>query len=242
MISQIIENILVPSSDYIYGFAKLDGLLDDEYRNYPAGISIGKRLDNEILDPVENGPTLEYYNHYRETNKDLTELSIAISNELKKLDIKCIPVVPTFPMGSEEFKPYLKTLRYKISHKMIATRAGLGWIGKTDLFISREFGPRLRLVSILIDRTLNANRKTIDRSLCGNCDICVVRCPAHAANGMLWDINTDRDLFFDANKCRGKCGELGKLLLKKDLRICGICVSVCPLGKRKSQTIPERVP
>ena len=44
---------------------------------------------------------------------------------------------------------------------MIATRAGLGWIGKTDLFISKDIGARLRLVSILIDRPVKTAGKTI---------------------------------------------------------------------------------
>jgi epoxyqueuosine reductase len=74
--------------------------------------------------------------------------------------------------------------------------------------------------------------KTIDKSKCGKCDICVQKCPAQAANGILWDISTDRDLFFNAHKCREKCSELAKSRLNLDSRICGICVSVCPLGKK----------
>ena len=234
MIKKIIENKLVPAFDYIYGFANLQGLLPDEFMEYPYGISIGKRLDNNIVDLIENGPTLEYLNHYKNVNEELTKLSINICDELKKENINCINIVPTVPTTSDEFKPYLKTLRYKISHKMIATRAGLGWIGKTDLFISKNFGPRVRLASILIDRSAEITRQTIDKSKCGSCDICVIRCPAQAANGILWDINTDRDVFFDAHKCREKCGELAKLLLNKESRICGICVSVCPHGKKSN--------
>jgi len=232
MIKKIIENKLVPAFDYIYGFANLQGLLPDEFMEYSYGISIGKRLDDTIVDLIENGPTLEYLNHYKNVNEELTKLSINICDELKKENINCINIVPTVPTTSDEFKPYLKTLRYKISHKMIATRAGLGWIGKTDLFISKNFGPRVRLASILMDKPVELTRQTIDKSKCGTCDICVKRCPAQAANGTLWDINTDRDVFFDAYKCREKCGELAKLLLNMNSRICGICVSVCPHGKK----------
>ena len=55
----------------------------------------------------------------------------------------------------EDYMEGLNKLKVKIvdiSHKMVATRAGLGWIGKADLFISSRFGPRLRLVSILINK------------------------------------------------------------------------------------------
>jgi len=116
---------------------------------------------------------------------------------------------------------------------MIATRAGLGWIGKTALFISDEFGPRLRLVSILINKNPDTESIPIDYSKCGQCNICVEKCPATAANGKLWNINIHRDEFFDAYKCREKCGELAKQNLNVDIRICGLCVAVCPIGKRR---------
>jgi len=233
MIEQIVRNRLVPIADYIYGFADIRGLLSNEFSEYTLGISIGKRLDDSILDPVENGPTIRYFNHYRDINNELTNLSTLIVDDLESHNISCLAIAPTISTSSIEFKTYLKTLRYKISHKMIATRAGVGWIGKTDLLISRKFGPRVRLVSILVDTKFQPENKTIDKSYCGSCDICVKSCPANAANGLLWDINTDRDQFFDAQKCREKCLELSKQLLKKDKGICGICVSVCPIGKTK---------
>lgn len=232
LIEGVIEKRLTPRDNYIYGFANVNGLLDIEFSQFPYAISIGKHLDDNIIDGISDGPTLEYLNHYDEINREMNDLAVSICNDLKKENINCISIVPTLNLSSEEFRPYAEKLRYKVSHKMIATRSGLGWIGKTDLFVSKEFGPRLRLVSILTDRPLTAKRKTFDRSKCGRCDVCVKGCPAQAAKGILWDIHTDRDLFFDVHKCRQKCGELAKSRLNLDTRICGICVSVCPLGKR----------
>lgn len=234
-IESIVKNQLKPSADYIYGFADLNGLLPDEYKNYSFGISIGKRLDNSVVDLVKNGPTVDYYNHYREINNDLQVVSNSITDELRKNGINCVGIVPTFILSSNEFKPYLKKLRYKVSHKMIATRAGLGWIGKTDLFISTKFGPRLRLVSILVESIPKIKVKPIDESRCGSCNICVKMCPAKASNGIPWNISTDRDEFFNAHKCREKCHEFGMQIFKRDVGICGICVAVCPIGRTKKR-------
>jgi epoxyqueuosine reductase len=231
MIEQIIENRLDPSAEYIYGFANLKGLLSPDFKDYPFGISIGKKLDDSILDSIENGPTVEYYDHYNDTNDALNTLATSICEDLRKKNVKCIPVVATITSTEDEYELLSEILRYKVSHKLIATRAGLGWIGKTDLLVTKEFGARLRLVSILVDGPVKVTGKSIDRSRCGRCDICVRKCPAQAANGRLWDINTDRDLFFDAYKCRNMCRELGRTLLNRDTRICGICVSVCPVGR-----------
>jgi epoxyqueuosine reductase len=228
---QIIEHHLVPLPDFIYGFADLRGLLHEEFINFPYGISIGKRLDDRILDSIETGPTQEYYEHYREMNLCLQQITSGLCKDLRNHGIPCIDVSPTVVMNSEDFRPYTKDLRYKFSHKMTGTRAGLGWIGKTDLFISEAFGPRLRLTSILLEDLLQKTGIPILKSRCGSCEVCVLKCPASAANGLSWDINTDRDVFFDAQKCREQCGKFGMDLFQKETRICGICVSVCPLGK-----------
>lgn len=120
---------------------------------------------------------------------------------------------------------------------MVATRAGLGWIGKTDLFISKEFGPRFRLISLLINQRPDKHVDPINKSRCGTCTICVDKCPAQAANGLLWNTETHRDTFFNAHKCRDKCGELAKQRLNVDKRICGLCISVCPIGKRNDKKL-----
>jgi epoxyqueuosine reductase QueG len=232
-LESVISKRLIPSSDFIYGFANLSGLLPDEYKNYPLGISIGKRLDDKIVNTIKQGPNVEYYNHYKQINSDLEKVSNSIVEDLSNLGLKSIAIVPTFVLSSEEFKPYLKDLRYKISHKMVATRAGLGWIGKTDLFVSEIFGPRLRLVSILVQSSLKNEVKPIEESQCGNCNICVKMCPAQAANGKMWNVNTYRDEFFNAHKCWAKCHEFGMQIFKRDVGICGICVALCPMGQKK---------
>jgi len=229
MIDSVLQNKLVPSDNYIYGTAVLSGLIDKKFGNFQFGLSIGKKLDDKIVDSIEFGPTLEYYEHYNQVNKELSDKAVEIKNELYKINIDSIVIDPTV---STEFIDNTKTLTVDISHKMVATRAGLGWIGKADLFISSRFGPRLRLVSILINKKPYSDSIPIEKSRCGSCNICVDLCPAQAANGKLWNINVRRDDFFNANKCKEMCAELARQELNIDSRICGICVSVCPIGIR----------
>lgn len=225
-----------PHEKFIYGFADLKGLLPEDLAFFISGISIGRRLDDAILDKVTDGPTLAYYEHYRSINEELAGISAKVCDELKKHDINCEGIKPTMVIGGDEFKPYFADLRYKVSHKMVATRAGLGWIGKTDLFVSKAFGTRLRLTSILISKPFPIQSVPVNKSRCGKCNICVERCPAHAATGKLWDIHTDRNEFFDPWKCRRMCAEMGLKYLKEDKLVCGVCVAVCPLGQdRKRQ-------
>jgi epoxyqueuosine reductase QueG len=231
MISEIVKRNLVPSGNYICGFADLRALIDKKYGDFHFGISIGKRLEDKIIDKLVNGPTIEYYNYYNKINAELAELTSRIHTDLLKNGVDSIPITPTISPGQKGYEKYLETLTYDISHKMVATRAGLGWIGKSDLLISNKFGPRLRLVTVLIKQDPHVISKPFEESRCGKCNICVAKCPANAANGKSWDINTFRDEFFDARKCREKCRELAKERLNVDERICGLCVCVCPIGK-----------
>jgi epoxyqueuosine reductase QueG len=204
IIDEIVKRHLIPAENHIYGFSDLTGLLQKKFIGFNYGISIGRKLDYEIVDRVIKGPTQEYYSHYRQINKDLALLTHKISEDLNKNDIETLNIDPTVST-SELDSIYFKTLRTDLSHKMVATRAGLGWIGKTDLFISKEFGPRLRLVSILLKTPLKSKLKVVDTSRCGTCSICVDICPAKAANGKLWNITVDREEFFDPWKCRSVC-------------------------------------
>jgi len=228
IIDDILKEHLLPAENYIFGFADLTGLLLNKFDGFNYGISIGCKLDYEIVDKVINGPTPEYYSHYRQINNNISLLTKRISDDLNKNDIETLNIGPTVST-SELDSVYSKTLRTDLSHKMVATRAGLGWIGKTDLFISREFGPRLRLVSILLKTPVKPKLKPLDMSRCGNCSICVDICPAKAANGKLWDITVDREEFYDPWKCRNQCAEFGKDRIGMDVRICGICVAACPI-------------
>ena len=233
IINNILKEHLLPAENYIFGFADLTGLLQNKFIGFNYGISIGRKLDYKIVDKVNNGPTPEYYSHYRQINKDLSLLTKKISDDLNKNDIETLKIDPTVST-SELDSVYFNTLRTDLSHKMVATRAGLGWIGKTDLFISREFGPRLRLVSILLKTPVKPKLKPVDMSRCGNCSICVDICPAKAANGKLWDITVDREVFYDPWKCRNQCAEFGRNRLGLDVRICGICVAACPIGQKNA--------
>jgi len=233
IIDDIIKRHLMPAENHIYGLSDLTGLLDEKFKGFNSGISIGRKLDYSIVDKVINGPTLEYYLHYRRINIELGLLTARISEDLNKNGFETINIDPTVST-SELDSIYSKTLRTDLSHKMVATRAGLGWIGKTDLFISKKFGPRLRLVTILLKTPVKSKSNPCDISRCGDCNICVDICPAKAANGKLWDITVEREEFYNPWKCRNQCAEFGKIRLGIDARICGICVAACPVGHKKS--------
>ncbi len=235
----ILKKHLNPEKEYLFGFANLEGLTGEQFSNYPYGISIGRRLDTDTLDAIKEGPTHAYYEHYKEINHTLSDQAGLIAGELKNNAIEALVVEPS--ISTEEMDvTYGRTLRTELSHKMVATRAGLGWIGKTALLVSRKFGPRVRFVTILTDTLPATTGVPIDRSLCGKCTVCVDACPPSAASGKLWDTGVDRDEFFDAHRCRETCRRFGEEGLGPEARVCGICVAVCPIGNQTENRSAKR--
>jgi epoxyqueuosine reductase len=225
---ELIRKTIPDENQHIWGFSDLSGLLHERFTGYGYGITIGKRLDDRVIDSIIAGPTMEYWKLYNETNIYLADLVTGIAEKINALGVRDLAILPT-SSRVDRSPDYARTLRHDFSHKMLGTRAGLGWIGKSDLFISRKFGPRLRLASILVDYPLKPLEHPINKSRCGKCNVCVEACPAGAISGKLWNTTVDRDEYYDAFRCRNKAMELTLAATGQDEHeICGICISACP--------------
>ena len=231
-IVELMRQTVPDDGQHMWGLADLSGLLHERFKGYSYGISIGRKLDDAIIDSIITGTNMEYYKLYKETNVYLLGLVTGLAAKINALGVRSLTITPT---SNQLYRSpeYARTLRHYFSHKMVGTRAGLGWIGKSDLFVSVKFGPRLRLASILVDYPLKALEPPIDSSRCGKCNVCVEACPAKAATGKLWNIKVDRDEFYDAYKCLDKAKEISLAATgQNDDEICGICIAVCPAGRK----------
>ena len=222
---------LCPKETYETGTAVLEGYLPPDLGRFRYGLALARKLDDSIIDRIAEGPTRDYGDLYAAVNRELNEKVILIAAMLKAHGIEAL-AVPATVDDRELDGSYFETLRYKVSHKMTATRAGLGWIGKTDLLVTRRFGPRVRLATVLTTEPVTAPGEPIDESLCGPCLVCVNACPASAATGLAWFAGIDRDRFYNAFICRDYCRMISKERLDKEISLCGLCIAVCPKGRK----------
>jgi epoxyqueuosine reductase len=140
---------------------------------------------------------------------------------LKDYGFQAIPKEPTH-VGIDP-----KTHSTILPHKTIATRAGLGWIGKCALLVTEDYGSAIRINTILTDAPLET-ASPVDHSRCGDCRLCVDSCPGNAPSGKNWNVNVYRDSYFDAFACASAARECAVTKIGVDDTICGICISVCP--------------
>ncbi len=78
-----------------------------------------------------------------------------------------------------------------LMERAYAERAGLGFIGKSGMLITREFGSSVFLATLLTTMELTADTPTSERA-CGTCRACTSACPTGAIGG---------DGRIDARKC-----------------------------------------
>ncbi|WP_411677391.1 4Fe-4S double cluster binding domain-containing protein [Caproicibacter sp.] len=190
----------------------------------PFGVSVAVSLSAEVIASLPNGPAGIYYDAYFELNRRLDRIVTAGADYLTRSGYRAHAQTTS---AVREFGNY----RTALPHKTVATRAGIGWIGKCALLVTEQFGPAVRLSSLTTDAPLSC-AEPIDESCCGPCTACGRACPGHAVSGRLWHVGMDRDEFFDPLACRKAARELAAEKLHQEITLCGRCIAACPYTKR----------
>jgi len=220
-ITNIIRNVLHCNGADLVGFGDLTQLPENVRCGLPFGICVAVRYPKEIIKGIEKLPTKEYYEQYHILNEKLDMLVTLGAETVKGIGYDAVAQTLAY-VG--QFENDLST---RLPHKTVATRAGLGWIGKSALFVTKEYGSAIRISSILTDAPVKT-AKPINCSECGDCMICKDACPAGAVLGKIWTVNTFRDEFFNAELCRETARKRSFESFGIEVTQCGKCILVCP--------------
>jgi epoxyqueuosine reductase len=209
----------------VVGFLKLDGetTIPDGEMKLLRGVKWAdiEVKTSEIKDPLEIMPGAktmiilgkrlldDTQDIYYRLSKDYMA-----SIEMMALDIavlKAMGELKKTGVESEEYTSYYM--------KVWAVLAGLGWIGRSRMFVSKDHGPRLRLRGILTDADLGEPFEILGDEHCGDCMECMKACPVGAISG------TEVD--------RKKCGASPlnhRRISEKAYSYCTACTASCPVG------------
>jgi epoxyqueuosine reductase QueG len=106
------------------------------------------------------------------------------------------------------------------SHVWAAYYAGLGTIGINQTLITKEYGPRHRLVSVFTTAEMQGSPMIV-KNLCNRCGICVRMCP---------------EKVFSQNEKNGR-NNMNKIKCANQAfdgnpyNHCGFCIKTCPVGE-----------
>ncbi|MGL4730683.1 MAG: tRNA epoxyqueuosine(34) reductase QueG [Clostridium sp.] len=114
-----------------------------------------------------------------------------------------------------------------LPERYIAYLSGLGFVGKNNTFITKEYGSYVFLGEIITDLELEEDKPIEDS--CGECDLCIKACPTNVLKEDKIDNDFNKCLSYTTQKKHLEKEELN--LIKGKIFGCDICQNVCPYNK-----------
>lgn len=212
-----IKSFLLENGAGQVGFCRLEA---ENAFKLPYAVSFTIPLSSAIVDGIEAEPTHTYFHHYRTVNTLIDSLALRAGLMLGKEGYRYVPVAASQSVNG---------LQGIFSHKYAAYLSGLGYIGRSGLFVSSEAGPRVRLGTILTDFPFECKNAPLEFG-CGECRACVTACPAMAISGEDWRPGDEREKIIDAKACSDHMKKAYQHIGRGV--VCGICMKVCPKGRK----------
>ena len=111
-----------------------------------------------------------------------------------------------------------------------ARRAGVGFIGKSNMLIVPGLGPNVLLGELIVDIEIASDSPQNER--CGQCDACLRACPTRAFVGP-WVLDARRCISYLTIEHKGWIPLELRPLLGTHVFGCDICQDVCPFSHAK---------
>lgn len=211
---------------FIAGFADLEGTPLDPNDGLVRALAIAAPLQPKALQGIAEGPTQAFCEEATALQTLLNELADRVGEAIRAEGYQARALTDE-SLSSGDAKRVRDSWR---SMKKIATRAAIGWVGKSGLLVTKHFGPAVLLAAVYTDAPLACSKETF-LSRCARCRECLLNCPAGAISGTDWRPNENYDLIVDHERCFAKCQEISRARLGHEANACGICIAACPYTK-----------
>ena len=167
---------------------------------------------------IGSTPSMVYKELYDTSNRLMDEMAYRLAADLMDKGFRAA----FFPRDCYDGIPVLLDKpSAAFSHVTAGYYAGLGTFGDSHNLLTKEYGPRVRLVSVLTDAPIEPDRK-MSKELCIHCKLCLKSCPSRCF------AEKDKGLY---EMDKRACTEYHLKLIKEHRFPCGICAAVCPVGE-----------
>ena len=216
-----LRELLTAEGADLVGYADVSDLVPGGLKT---GVAMAMAMPRDMLRSIEDGATREYAQWYKDTNAALDRATKAAGEFLRSQGY----AVEEHTTDKVVRRPDQST---EMPHKSIAMRAGLGWIGKSCLLVTPQYGGAVRISVLLTDAPLPPAEPVLEPK-CGSCTKCRDVCPYGALNGVQWRPGIDRAEMFDYKKCADNCAKRNAEVIGEGLFICGQCFVHCPYTRK----------
>ena len=211
-----LEKYLLSQGASKIGYANVEGLAN-EFIDLPYGISLVLKLPKKAIEYVNEEDYEKYWKCFHGKVAELKEIALKGEEYIKSKGHNA------FALTMERNECDMAKLLSILPYKTIATKSGLGWIGRSALFVTPEYGSAVILGGILTDMPLEVGTPITD-SECDDCENCQEACPVNAINPQKWNDRLNRKDIIDIEAC----GEYIIDQYKSGLG-CTKCMSECKL-------------
>lgn len=224
--------------ELIYGFADVSNFARVIFdgKNLECAISVACALDPASVASLFQGLTRQYSDGYEKASSFLSLLASelvadlrdkgfeAMSSEDPNLD--CEPLIEI-----EDGNPYANSSSSLLAKsRVFAAHAGLGWLGKNGLIVTKHYGPAVVLSTTFTNAPFDCSTEVF-LSRCGRCTECAQACPVHAINVSKTAALSNIDEMVDTALCEEECHRRTLERFGKASDLCGICIYACPYTK-----------
>ncbi|WP_296890643.1 hypothetical protein [uncultured Methanobrevibacter sp.] len=166
----------------------------DDFSNLNYGISLVLKLPKEAIEALLNDEFKEYWKIFHKQIDKLTEIALNTEKLIKDNGYDA------FALTMQRNECDMEKLLSKLPYKTLATSSGLGWVGRSALFVCEEHGSAVALSGILTDMPLKIAEPITD-SYCDDCEECQKACPVDAINPTKWNSRLNRSDIIDIDVC-----------------------------------------
>jgi epoxyqueuosine reductase len=168
-------------------------------------------------DAVLADPNLGYISRYA-LGRDYHKV---LRNRLQKLALRIQDEIG-------EYTHRIFTDSAPVMEKPLATKAGLGWIGKNSLLVNRSAASWFFLGEIYTDLPLPQDSETSDH--CGSCDRCILACPTQAIVAP-YELDARRCISYLTIEFKGSIPEEIRPQIGNRIYGCDDCLLPCPWNR-----------
>lgn len=203
-----INNYLNSEGVNFIHFVDISSLNKNQTRGFTTAILFGIALSPDYIVNVSNTPDfVQRLIQHKKIDEDefhLTELKTdaladSLANDLKQSGIKAFSQSESNLEKTGFYKHESQTT--PLPHKTIALRAGIGWIGKNNLLVHKQFGCAFSMCSVLTNIESDKQDFIPTENNCGSCIICIDACKPRALKGSTWNKSISRDEMLAIQKC-----------------------------------------
>ena len=187
----VLKEFLINKGVSKVGYAKVNV---EDFSNLNYGIALVLKLPKEAIEDLLNDEFKSYWKIFHKEIDTLAEIALSAEKVIKDNGYDA------FALTMERNECDMEKLLSKLPYKTLATSSGLGWIGRSALFVCEEYGSAVALSGILTDMPLKVANPITD-SFCDDCEECQKACPVDAINPTKWNSRLNRSDIIDIDAC-----------------------------------------